>query len=103
MHLHLLRAEGIQYSIDQGSLVQPLIDAGVPSSVGTFQLCGSANDMPGLHNEHTGPSDGAVFIASCRATDGVSNRVDATTLSLNHLELGWAEAAMSQLDSWLSG
>lgn len=66
-----------------------------------YQLCGSANDMPFLHNEHTGPSDGAVFIASCRATDGIANRVAAVTLPLNHLKLGWHPDAMSQIASWL--
>ena len=92
---------GIQYSIDQGSLVQPLIDAGVPASVPVYELCGSSPTMPLLHNEHTGPSDGAVFIASCAATDGIADRAAEATLALNHLQLGWYPAAEAQVAAWL--
>jgi hypothetical protein len=96
------KGRGIQYSIDQGSLVQPMINAGVPASVPVYQLCGSMPDMPFLHNEHTGPSDGAVFIASCSATDGIPNRTATTTLPLNHLRLGWDPSAETQLTTWLT-
>jgi hypothetical protein len=92
---------GIQHSIDQGSLVQPLINAGVPASVPVYQLCGSSPTMPLLHNEHTGPSDGAVFIASCTAADGIATRASTVTLALNHLQLGWAAGAKSQVAGWL--
>ncbi|MEV7970442.1 hypothetical protein AB0O34_31315 [Sphaerisporangium sp. NPDC088356] len=95
------KGRGIQYSIDQGSLVQPMINAGVPSSVAVYQLCGSMPDMPLMHNEHTGPSDGAVFIASCAATDGIANRVATATLPLNHLRLGWDSGAEAQMAAWL--
>lgn len=95
------KGRGIQYAIDQGSLVAPMIKAGVPAEVETYQLCGSAPDMPFLHNEHTGPSDGAVFIASCNATDGIGNRKATATLPLNHLRLGWDPAAMAQMATWL--
>ncbi|MBO3744836.1 hypothetical protein J5X84_02060 [Streptosporangiaceae bacterium NEAU-GS5] len=95
------QGKGIQYSIDQGSLVAPMISAGVPASVAVYELCGSAADMPLLHNEHTGPSDGAVFIASCNATDGIANRAATTTLSLNHLRLGWDPTAEAQIATWL--
>jgi hypothetical protein len=95
------QGRGIQFAIDQGSLVRPLINAGVPASLAVYQLCGSSPTMPLLHNEHTGPSDGAVFIASCTATDGIANRVSAATLALNHLQLGWASNARSQVAAWL--
>jgi hypothetical protein len=95
------KGRGIQYSIDHGSLVQPMINAGVPSSVAVYQLCGSMPDMPFLHNEHTGPSDGAVFIASCAAADGIGNRVATVTLPLNHLRLGWDTGAEAQMAAWL--
>lgn len=81
--------------------MRPLIDAGTPSSVPVYQLCGNVPDMALLHNEHTGPSDGAVFVASCAAGDGIANRAATATLALNHLALGWSASAMSQLTTWL--
>jgi hypothetical protein len=93
--------QGIQWVIDRQSLVSTIVAAGTPASVGVYELCGSSPTMVGLHNEHTGPSDGAVFIASCAAPDGIANRVASTTLALNHLELGWQSAARSQIASWL--
>lgn len=92
---------GIQAAIDAGSLVAPLIAAGTPASVPVYTLCGSSPDMAGLHNEHTGPSDGAVFVASCTASDGIANHAGNQTLSLNHLELGWEPGARAQIASWL--
>lgn len=96
------KGKGIQFIIDRDSLIQPLISAGVPSSVPVYQLCGNAADIPGVHNEHTGISDGALFVASCNATDGIPNRVATTTLLLNHLELGWKTSAMGQIVTWLN-
>jgi hypothetical protein len=93
--------QGIQWVIDRQSLVAPLLAAGTPASVPVDLLCGNTPDMAGLHNEHTGPSDGAVFIASCTAPDGIANRAATATLSLNHLELGWASVAMTQVATWL--
>jgi len=92
---------GIQYSIDQGPLVQPIINAGTPSSVAVYELCGSYNVIPGLHYEHTGPSDGAVFINSCRAPDGIANLAGRWTVALNHLQLGWHTTGMSRIVTWL--
>ncbi|GII32281.1 esterase/lipase family protein [Planotetraspora mira] len=92
---------GIQYAIDRGSLVVPLINAGTPASVPVYQLCGNTPDMALLHNEHTGPSDGAVFVASCSAPDGIANRAATAVLGLNHLKLGWASSSMSQVATWL--
>lgn len=93
--------QGIQWVIDRQSLVAPLLAAGTPASVPVDLLCGNTPDMAGLHNEHTGPSDGAVFVASCTAPDGIANRAATATLSLNHLELGWASVAMTQVATWL--
>jgi len=94
--------QGIQSIINQQSLVQPLINAGVPASVPVYDLCGGDNTLPFLHNEHTGPSDGAVFVASCTATDGVGNTA-ATNVNYsdNHLELGWDPTEEAQIVSWL--
>lgn len=92
---------GIQWVVDRDSLVAPLIAAGTAPSVPVHLLCGSAPTMAGLHNEHTGPSDGAVFVASCTAPDGIADRAATTTLALNHLELGWAPSARSQIAAWL--
>ncbi|WP_084957458.1 esterase/lipase family protein [Thermoactinospora rubra] len=95
------QGRGIQWAIDRGSLVMPLIAAGTPSGVPVYQLCGNRADMALLHNEHTGPSDGAVFVASCSAPDGVANRAAVATLPLNHLKLGWASEARTQITTWL--
>lgn len=85
-----------------GSLVDTLRSAGVPSSVRTHLLCGDQNDIPLLHNEHTGPSDGVIFLASCQSTTGVANVGGAATVATNHLELGWAAAPVTQILNWLS-
>ncbi len=93
---------GIDYAISQGSLVSTIRGAGVPESIATYLLCGGANDIPTIHNEHTGPSDGVVFIASCTDTTGIGNAAGVVVMNdLNHLKLGWAESAMAQIYSWL--
>ncbi len=93
---------GIDYAIDQGSLVSMIKNAGIPDSIATYLLCGGANDILTIHNEHTGPSDGVVFIASCTDTTGIGNAADVVVMNhLNHLELGWAESAMAQIYNWL--
>jgi hypothetical protein len=92
---------GIQWVIDRQSIVAPILAAGTPASVPVYELCGSAPTFVGLVNELTGPSDGAVFIASCAAPDGIGNRAAATTIAINHLQLGWNSTAMSQVATWL--
>ncbi|HWV84743.1 MAG TPA: hypothetical protein VNZ62_04800 [Capillimicrobium sp.] len=92
---------GIQWAIDRDSLVAPLLAAGTPASLPVHLLCGNAPTMAGLHNEHTGPSDGAVFVASCAAGDGIGDHAATATLALNHLQLGWAASARAQIASWL--
>src|SRR5262249_50983973 len=93
---------GIDYAISQGSLVSTIRSAGVPGSLPTYLLCGDTNDIPTIHNEHTGPSDGVVFIASCTDTTGIANSAGTRIVSgLNHLKLGWATSAMAQVETWL--
>lgn len=95
-------SHGIQVAIDQGSLVTTIINAGVPSSVTTYLLSGNANDIPTIHNEHTGPSDGVVFLDSSTSTSGIGTVGGNVVVSgINHLELGWNQTAMGQIFSWL--
>ncbi|GBC76607.1 hypothetical protein HRbin08_00069 [bacterium HR08] len=93
---------GIQFAIDQGSLVSAVLNASIPASVQVYLLSGNAADIPGIHNEHTGPSDGIVFVASSANTRGI-NTVSGNVIlnGLNHLKLIWADAAMNQIESWL--
>lgn len=97
----IINAPGIQSIIDTQSIVQPLLDAGIPVGIGVYQLCGNAATLPGLHNEHTAISDGAVMLDSCNATTGIGNRVATTTLPLNHLQLAWHPLAVNQIEIWL--
>lgn len=93
---------GIDKAMNQGSLVDTIRDAGIPSPVATYLLCGDTNDIPTIHNEHTGPSDGVLFIDSCADSTGIGNVADNVTVDgLNHLKLGWAQSAMAQIYNWL--
>ncbi|MFQ5740252.1 MAG: esterase/lipase family protein [Acidobacteriota bacterium] len=94
-------SEGIDTFLG-ASLVNIVRNAGVPSGVRVHNLCGSANDIAGLHNEHTGPSDGVVFIASCNDDTGVANPGGNAVVPINHLELGWHSLAVAQIEGWLS-
>jgi hypothetical protein len=94
-------SSGIDYAIGQGSLVSTIRSAGVPASVATYLLCGDTNDIPTIHNEHTGPSDGVLFIASCNDSTGIASSTGKVLPGLNHLKLGWATSAMAQTESWL--
>lgn len=95
-------SNGITYAINQGSLINKIRSAGVPSSVSTYLLCGGAADIPNWHNEHTGPSDGTVFVASCSDTSGIGTVGGNVLLdNVNHLELVWESSAMLQIESWL--
>lgn len=91
---------GISAHLDR-SLVDPLRAAGIPPTVATYLLCGDQNDIPLLHNEHTGPSDGVIFLASCRDTGGIGFVAGAETIAANHLELGWHQAAVDRILAWL--
>jgi hypothetical protein len=93
---------GIQRAIDQGSLVGTILASSTPASVPVHLLCGGAADIPTIHDEHTGPSDGVVFIRSCGSTRSIGSvRGDVLLPTVNHLELGWTQPAMAQVESWL--
>lgn len=84
------------------SIVNTIRNAGAPASVRVHNLCGNQNDIALLHNEHTGPSDGVLFIDSCSDTTGVANNGGGATIAVNHLELGWTTEAINQITSWLN-
>ena len=74
------------YSIGPGlnaylsrSLVDTIRYAPSPPGVRVHNVCGDQPDIALLHNEHTGPSDGVVFIESCRDTYGVTNHGGSVT------------------------
>ncbi|MDO4240893.1 triacylglycerol lipase [Micrococcus sp.] len=93
---------GIQYAIDRQSLVQPIVRAGTPEGLPVHLLCGTSPTMLGMHNEHTGPSDGAVFVRSCAAPDGIRTLAGVKQTPLNHLELGYSGPATDQIVAWLN-
>ncbi|MFI9784276.1 esterase/lipase family protein [Kitasatospora sp. NPDC051984] len=95
--------QGIQAAIDAGSLIKPLQQAGVPLGIPTYLLAGGSADIPGILNEGRGPSDGLVFTASALDTTGIA-KVGGTALlsGLNHMELAWGNAAVSQVTAWLA-
>lgn len=84
------------------SLVDTIRTAGVPSSVRTYLLCGQTADIPNIHNEHTGTSDGLIFKNSCTSSTGIATLGGTVTLNVNHSELGWDSTAMSQIQTWLA-
>ncbi len=97
---------GIDVAIGQGSLVQEILDAGVPASVPTYLLCGdtmgdSNNEIPVLPNEVSGPSDGVVFIESCADETGIATVGDSALIVQNHLKLGWHPEGVDIVKAWL--
>ena len=93
---------GIQAAINQGSLVTTVRNAGIPSSLTTYLLCGGAANLPFVYNENTGPSDGLVFRASCEDTGGIGAVGGVTTVTThNHLQLGWQTTESAQIVTWL--
>lgn len=91
---------GIASVVSQHSIVDTVRNAGVPSSIATYELCGSSPTIFGLYNENTGPSDGVLFVSSCRDTVGIPN-VTGSTLAYNHLNLGWRLIPVATIKSWL--
>jgi hypothetical protein len=83
------------------SLVDVIRNAASPPGVRVHNLCGNQNDIALLHNEHTGPSDGVVFIQSCRDVVGIANDGGGATIMVNHLGLGWEPTAITQVKAWL--
>lgn len=84
------------------SLVDQLRAAGTPADVRVHNLCGDRANIALIHNEHTGPSDGVVFVASCNDSTGSSNHGGSAVLYLNHLALGWQSSGMTQIRNWLN-
>lgn len=98
---------GIDVAIGQGSLVQEILDAGVPASVPTYLLCGdtkgeSENEIPVIPNEVSGPSDGVVFIDSCADETGIATLGASTLIEQNHLKLGWHPEGVDVIKGWLA-
>ncbi len=94
-------SKGIDAFLGQ-SLVDTIRAAGTPLDVRVHNLCGSSADLSALHNEHTGPSDGIVFIASCDDSTGIANSGGSAVIPVNHLELGWDTPAVTQIKAWLN-
>lgn len=92
---------GIAAYMDK-SLIDDVRNAGTDAEVRVHNLCGSEADISLIHNEHTGPSDGVVFVASCRDTVGIKTHGGSNTVSVNHLELGWESLPVQQVIDWLS-
>jgi len=84
------------------SLVDPIRNAASPAGVRMHNICGANPDIALLHNEHTGPSDGVVFIESCRDTAGMTTHGGSQTVSVNHLELGWVTTSTDWIAQYLS-
>jgi hypothetical protein len=102
------RGKGIDAAIAQGSLIDAIVDAGIPAAIETYLLCGdidlkdSSAMLTGVPNEIAGPSDGVVFIDSCAAKDGIGNLAGTALLPWNHLQLGWHADAVAQMLTWLA-
>ncbi|MGH8189095.1 MAG: esterase/lipase family protein, partial [Steroidobacteraceae bacterium] len=84
------------------SLVNTVRSAGTDSGVKVHNLCGNQPDIALLHNEHTGPSDGVLFISSCNDATGITTHGGSAVVAVNHLELGWDTPAVNQIKSWLN-
>lgn len=84
------------------SLVNTVRSAGTPSGLRTHNLCGNQADIALLHNEHTGPSDGVLFVSSCNDATGIATHGGSAVVSVNHLELGWDTPAVNQIKTWLN-
>lgn len=102
----LARGRGIEFTINQGSLVEEIVEAGTDPGVETFLLCSEIVSMdayiPGIPNEIAGPSDGVVFVESCAAPDGIGQLGQIAILEdVNHLELGWHPMSVAQITEWL--
>jgi hypothetical protein len=95
-------SDGINVAINQGSLVTTIRSHGIPASIKTYLYCGGMNDIPVIHNEHTGPSDGLLFTASCSDTVGIGTvSGNVVNNTVNHMKLAWNSTVMTQVESWL--
>ncbi len=101
------RGLGVEHAVQQHSVVDEILDAGVPASIETYLLCGEITDQAdyivGIPNEISGPSDGVVFVQSCAASDGLGQIGGIEVLSdINHLELGFEALAQQTILGWLT-
>ncbi len=92
---------GIGAAIEQGSLVSQVLSQEIPKSINTYLLAGSSADIPFFHNEHTGTSDGLVFLDSATNKAGIANLVGTATIEANHLLLPWHTKSVAQISEWL--
>ncbi len=92
---------GIDYAINQGSLISTMRANAVPASVNTYLLCGNSPTIPNWNNETDGPSDGTILLASCTDTGGISTVSGSATLAVNHLQLTLSSSSVNQITSWL--
>ncbi|WP_232849704.1 esterase/lipase family protein [Bowmanella yangjiangensis] len=84
------------------SLVDDVRAAGTDPAVRVHNLCGNKADIALIHNEHTGPSDGVVFVSSCNDASGLGNHGGSATINVNHLKLGWSSSGINQIKTWLN-
>jgi hypothetical protein len=84
------------------SLVDTVRNAGTSAGARVYNLCGNTPNIALIHNEHTGPSDGVVFIASCNDSAGINNYGGGAVIGVNHLALGWSSTAVTQIKNWLN-
>lgn len=92
---------GIDAAIEQGSLVNQVLSQDIPKSISTYLLAGNKADIPLFHNEHTGTSDGLVFLDSATHKGGIGNLIATATVEANHLLLPWHAKSVEQIIEWL--
>lgn len=97
------KSEGIDQAIeDGGDYIEKIRKHPLDPSVTLSVLAGDQADLEGVHNEHTGPSDGIAFVASATMTDdlvkGGARLLKKEVLHLNHLEL----VTTSQAHEWVA-
>jgi hypothetical protein len=92
---------GIDVAIEQGSLVSQVLSQEIPKSINTYLLAGNKADIPFFHNEHTGASDGLVFLDSATNKTAIANLVGTATVEANHLLLPWHTKSVTQISEWL--
>lgn len=88
----LSRSPGIDQAIaDGGHFIETLGMYPLDPEVELAVLAGNRADLAGIHNEHTGPSDGVVFVESATATDDMTRAgarlVAKDLMHLNHMDL----------------
>ncbi|MBK7996292.1 MAG: lipase [Blastocatellia bacterium] len=92
---------GIDSAIEQGSLVKQVLSQEIPKSINTYLLAGSSANIPLFHNEHTGPSDGLVFLDSAMDKTAIANLSGSAAIETNHLLLTWHSKSIAQISEWL--